>query len=95
MLDVGWTTLKACRAYTGGGLMRRFSVVMRGYSRREVDDLFARIDVALGRGTQPATPATPADIRATVFRLRMRGYAPREVDKELTKALQELEAGET
>ena len=35
--------------------MYSFPVVMRGYARREVDDLFARIDGTLGRAQRQAT----------------------------------------
>jgi DivIVA domain-containing protein len=72
--------------------MRRFSVVMRGYSRREVDDLFARIDATLGRGTHSVLPATAAEVQVAGFPVVMRGYAPREVDEELANVMLELEA---
>lgn len=71
--------------------MPSFPIVMRGYDRRQVDELFARIDGTLGRG--PATPhrVTAADIRATRFAARLRGYAPKEVDEALAAAVHELE----
>lgn len=68
------------------GVMRQFPVVMRGYSRRDVDELFARIDAAPG-----LAPITPAQIRATTFRTQMRGYAPGEVDAALRAVLKKLE----
>ncbi len=71
--------------------MYTFPVVMRGYARREVDDLFARIDGTLGRGPATANPMTAAELRATQLSAAMRGYAPREVDEALNAALQELE----
>ena len=40
--------------------MRSFPVVMRGYARSEVDDLFARIDETLGGGPVTGNPVTAA-----------------------------------
>lgn len=71
--------------------MYSFPVVMRGYARREVDDLFARIDGTLGRGPATGNPVTAAELRATQLSVAMGGYAPREVDEALNDALQELE----
>ncbi len=71
--------------------MHAFSVVMRGYARREVDDRFARIDGTLGRGPATGNPVTAAGLRATQLSVAMRGYAPREVDEALNAALHELE----
>ncbi len=71
--------------------MHAFSVVMRGYARREVDDLFARIDGTLGRGPATGHPVTAAGLRATQLSAAMRGYGPREVDEALNAALHELE----
>jgi DivIVA domain-containing protein len=71
--------------------MHSFSVVMRGYARRQVDDLFTRIDGTLGRGPATGDPVTAAEFRATQLSVGMRGYAPREVDEALNAASQELE----
>jgi DivIVA domain-containing protein len=71
--------------------MRSFSVVMRGYARSEVDDLFARIDETLGGGPVTGNPATADQLGATQLSVVMRGYAPREVDEALNAAAQELE----
>ena len=68
--------------------MHSFPVVMRGYARREVDDLFARIDGTLRRGPATGNPVTAAELRATQLSVVMRGYAPREVDEALNAALQ-------
>ncbi|MBV9450685.1 MAG: DivIVA domain-containing protein [Streptosporangiaceae bacterium] len=64
---------------------------MRGYARRQVDELFARIDGTLGRGPTTSHPVTAADIRATQFRTSLRGYDCRKVDEALNAAVQELE----
>ena len=74
--------------------MREFPVVMRGYSRRDVDELFMRIDTTLTGGTTTAAPVTAAEVRATTFRVQLRGYAPRAVDQAIDAALQELQARE-
>jgi DivIVA domain-containing protein len=71
--------------------MSSFPVVMRGYPRSEVDDLFARIDETLGGGPVTGDPVTAAELRATQLSVVMRGYAPREVDEALNAAVQELE----
>lgn len=42
--------------------MPYFPVAMRGYERRQVDELFARIEGTLGRGPAPAQPVTAADV---------------------------------
>lgn len=71
--------------------MPSFSMVMRGYTRREVDELFARIDATLGRGPATSHPVTAADVRATQFGTSLRGYDRREVDEALNAVVQELE----
>ncbi|MGO8961186.1 MAG: DivIVA domain-containing protein [Streptosporangiaceae bacterium] len=71
--------------------MRSFSVVMRGYAYRQVDDLFARIDGTLGGGPATGNPVTAAELRAVRLSLSMRGYASGEVDAALSSALRELE----
>ena len=75
--------------------MHTFSVVMRGYARTEVDDLFARIDGTLGRGPATGNPVTAAELRARQLSVTMRGYAPAEVDEALTAAAQELDSSGT
>jgi len=64
---------------------------MRGYARREVDDLFARIEATLGGGPVTGDPVTAAELRATQLSVTMRGYAPRQAGEALNAALQELE----
>jgi DivIVA domain-containing protein len=71
--------------------MHSFSIVMRGYARHEVDDLFARIDGTLGRGPATGNLVTAAEVRAVQLSTTMRGYAPKEVDDALNVALEELE----
>lgn len=71
--------------------MPDFPVAMRGYERRPVDELFARIEGTLGRGPAPAQPVTAADVRAARFPRSMRGYAPRAVDEAMNTAVHELE----
>jgi DivIVA domain-containing protein len=68
-----------------------FTIVMRGYNRRQVDELLARIDGTLGRGPATDRPVTAADVRAALFGKVMRGYAPSEVDEALAAAEQELQ----
>jgi DivIVA domain-containing protein len=56
-------------------------MVMRGYSRRQVDKLFARID---------AGPVSAANLREEQFDKQVRGYAPRDVDAALREELRRL-----
>ena len=64
---------------------------MRGYDRRQVDELLARIEGTIGRTPAAGVPVTAADVRAARFTKKMRGYAPAEVDEALRDALAELE----
>lgn len=59
-----------------------FPIAMRGYSRREVDELLARV---------VAKQATADEVRAARFRKQTRGYAPRDVDAAIAKILQDLD----
>src|SRR5262249_62433757 len=59
----------------GARVMRSFPVVRRASARREVDDLFARIDETLGGGPVTGHPVTAAELRATRLSVAMRGYA--------------------
>ena len=59
-----------------------FEIAMRGYSRREVDDLLARV---------VAKQATASDVRQARFSKQTRGYAPRDVDAAIAAILQDLE----
>jgi DivIVA domain-containing protein len=72
-------------------LMPSFLIAMRGYKRRQVDELFSRIDGTLGRGSAADDPVTAADVRAARFNVSFRGYAPRDVDDAVSAAVQELE----
>jgi DivIVA domain-containing protein len=56
---------------------------MRGYSRREVDELLARV---------VAKQATAAQVRAARFTKQTRGYAPRDVDAALAEILQDFDS---
>jgi DivIVA domain-containing protein len=71
--------------------VREFHIAMRGYDRRQVDELFARIEGTTGRAPAVAVPVTAADVRAARFTKKTRGYAPAEVDEALRDALAELE----
>jgi DivIVA domain-containing protein len=59
-----------------------FNIAMRGYSRREVDELLARV---------VAGQATAAEVREARFNKRSRGYAPRDVDAALAEILQSID----
>jgi len=59
-----------------------FNMAMRGYSRREVDDLLARV---------VAKQATAAEVRQARFSKQTRGYAPRDVDAAMAEILENLD----
>jgi DivIVA domain-containing protein len=63
-------------------VQREFEMVMRGYSRRQVDELFARLD---------AGKVTADDLREARFDRQFRGYAPGDVDRALDEELRRLE----
>jgi DivIVA domain-containing protein len=58
-----------------------FNMAMRGYSRREVDELLARVS---------AKQATATEVREARFSKQMRGYAPRDVNAALAEIEQDL-----
>ena len=64
---------------------------MRGYARREVDHLLARIDATPGGGLVGGDPVIAAELRATQMRVTMRGDERRQVDEAANTAVQELE----
>jgi DivIVA domain-containing protein len=66
----------------GSRVAWEFSMAMRGYSRREVDELLARV---------VAKQVTADDVRQARFNKQTRGYAPREVDAAIAEILQDLE----
>jgi DivIVA domain-containing protein len=59
-----------------------FNIAMRGYSRREVDELLARVT---------AKQATASEVREARFSKQTRGYAPRDVDAALAEILHDLD----
>ena len=75
-------------------VMYSFKMAMRGYNRRQVDELVARIDGTLGRGPATDRPVAAADVRAARFDKQTRGYAPAEVDQALAAPEQELQQRE-
>jgi DivIVA domain-containing protein len=65
-------------------MQREFGIVMRGYSRRQVDELFARVD---------AGQVTAAALRDARFDRQIRGYEPHGVDAALHEELRQLGDG--
>jgi DivIVA domain-containing protein len=59
-----------------------FNIAMRGYSRREVDELLARVT---------AKQATASEVREARFAKQARGYAPSDVNAALAEIQQDLE----
>lgn len=70
--------------------MTGFSVVLRGYDPRQVDDLLARVEGTLGRRPLTGDPITLAELRTTRPPLAARGYDRFEVDGVLRGLRREL-----
>ena len=75
--------------------MRQFPAVISGYSRRDVDELFSRIDAMPGARVAPAHTVTSAEIRSATFPNQIRGYDRNAVDAALRAALRDLEHRES
>jgi DivIVA domain-containing protein len=59
-----------------------FKMAMPGYSRREVDELLARV---------VAKQATASEVREARFSKQARGYAPHDVNVALDEIQRDLE----
>ena len=59
-----------------------FEMAMPGYSRREVDELLARV---------VAKQATASEVREARFSKQARGYAPHDVNVALDEIQRDLE----
>jgi DivIVA domain-containing protein len=69
---------------------RPFVVVLHGYDRTQVDEVFGRIEAAL-RSDDAFTRASVRDaLRTTEFKVRFRGYARAQVDGAVQEAVQRL-----
>ena len=66
----------------GGQKAWAFELAFRGYSRREVDELLARVT---------AKQVTASEVREAQFSRQMRGYSPRDVDAAIAEILRDLE----
>jgi DivIVA domain-containing protein len=80
--------------------MARIPRRLRGYRRTQVDDVLARIAGTLNP-KDPATsvapaipPITAAQVRASRFKVGLRGYDRRIVDERLSEHIRELEVHE-
>jgi DivIVA domain-containing protein len=81
--------------------MARIPRRLRGYRRAQVDTVLARITGTLGPGgsssaSAPSTapPITADQVRASRFKVGLRGYDRRVVDETLAEHIRELEARE-
>ncbi|MBA9004746.1 DivIVA domain-containing protein [Thermomonospora cellulosilytica] len=72
--------------------MPEFPVVLRGYDRRQVDELIARLEGTLGRAPLRGARVGVAELQNTVFDVVLRGYDRRQVDMVLSRYQQELSA---
>jgi DivIVA domain-containing protein len=72
--------------------MPEFSMVLRGYDRRQVDDVVARLEGTLGRAPLKGGPITFKQLKWTEFDIVMRGYNRHEVDEVMRRYRRELAA---
>ncbi|WP_192809889.1 DivIVA domain-containing protein [Actinomadura rudentiformis] len=72
--------------------MPELSVVMRGYDRRQVDELVARVEGTLGRAPLPGKPITLKEFGWIEFDIAVRGYDRFEVDGMMRTYRRELAA---
>lgn len=70
--------------------MPEFSLVLRGYDPRQVDELVAHVEGTLGRGPLPGRPMTLKQLSWSAFEVVMRGYDRFEVDGALRRYRREL-----
>ncbi|GAA2589507.1 DivIVA domain-containing protein [Actinomadura fulvescens] len=75
-------------------MMPEFSVVMRGYDRRQVDELAARVEGTLGRAPLTGAPITLKEFGWIEFDIVVRGYDRFEVDGLMRTYRRELAAFE-
>ncbi|HEX2314265.1 MAG TPA: hypothetical protein VHJ17_11040 [Thermomonospora sp.] len=72
--------------------MPEFSVVLRGYDPRQVDDMVAQLEGTLGRAPLTGAPITLKHLGWTTFDVVMRGYDRFEVDGAMRRYRRELAA---
>lgn len=72
--------------------MPRYPVAVRGYDRKQVDALLARVAGANGHGSAEGRPITADEVRASRFDVVLRGYDRRAVDTALHEIIRRLEA---
>lgn len=68
----------------------KFTVTLRGYDRREVEALLARIEWTLAGGAGHEA-VSPEDVRDARFATTMRGYDQEEVDQFLEQVVERLD----
>jgi DivIVA domain-containing protein len=64
-----------------------FTVVLRGYSRADVDDLVHRIEDTVASGNPALRERLRGELPELTFRVTLRGYDRSEVDSYLEKAV--------
>lgn len=69
-----------------------FDVVMRGYDRHLVNELFYRIQKTFDGTADEHERVTPDVIRAAEFNVRIRGYHRRQVHEALLDCIRRLQS---
>nr|WP_055502894.1 DivIVA domain-containing protein [Nonomuraea pusilla] len=69
-----------------------FEVVMRGYARRPVRDLFDRVEKTLNGTADELERVSPDVVRAATFDVVLRGYRREQVHAALLDCVQRLQA---
>jgi len=68
-----------------------FMIALRGYDIRQVGALLAQADEALASESETLRAYARKALRNATFTLRLRGYAPREVDDAVAQRLRALD----
>jgi DivIVA domain-containing protein len=73
-------------------MARKFTMVLRGYERRQVDSVLGRVVEALAAGGDAAQRGAARDsLRAVKFDVWLRGYDRLEVDDAVQSFLRQLD----
>jgi DivIVA domain-containing protein len=67
-----------------------FTVVVRGYDRREVDAVVSRVDAAQGSSDPALRASVRAELSRVHFPVRLRGYDRMQVDDYVERSSVQL-----
>ncbi|MBT0770612.1 hypothetical protein KIH74_16840 [Kineosporia sp. J2-2] len=71
-------------------MAKLFPVVMRGFDKTQVEEVFARADNAIADGDATRRAAAREELGSTVFQIGARGYSPTDVAMAVEQRLAAL-----